>query len=197
MKKTALFIGLISSAVLLAGCTKTTTTNVTVDSQVAQVESEVTSVVTEAIEEQVSEIKEEVSEEAGTITPAIDAAVTDFASLMDSFEEGTYIGFADLNGTTVLLRGIETFQDENGNTVADSATCFVIKDGEATMCGELLSGGTAYPIAVKDGAFYTGSRAGITKSTLNADMSLVEEESDEEAFDAALSVVFSHKEDLQ
>ena len=76
MKKTALFIGLIGSAVLLAGCTKTTPANVTADSQVAQAESEVTSVVTEAIEEQVSEIKEEVSENAGTITPAIDAAVT-------------------------------------------------------------------------------------------------------------------------
>ena len=194
MKKTALFIGLIGSAVLLAGCTKAqTTTNEIVDVQVAEVESEITSVVTEAIEEQTSEAVEQ----AGTVTSAIESATADFASLMDSFAEGAYVGFADLNGTTVLLQGIETFEDENGNIVADDATCFVIKDGEATMCGELVSGGTAYPISVKDGAFYTGSRVGVVKTTLNDDMVLTDEESDEEAFEEALSVVFNHKEDLQ
>ena len=198
MKKTALFVGLIGSAVLLAGCAKGNGTPTEVaNSQIAQVESEVTAVVEEAVSEQISEITEQAEGQVETVTSAIDGATAEFASLMESFDEGAYVGFADLNGTTVLLQGIETFEDENGNVVASGATCFVIKDGTPTMCGELASGGTAYPISVKDGAFYTGSRAGVTKATLNDDMSLVEEDSDEDAFAGATAVVFSHKEDLQ
>ncbi len=192
MKKTALFIALIGSAVLLAGCKNANATTQEAESQVTQVESEIAAKIEEAVNEQLSEV----SEQAGSITPAIDSATADFASLLESFNEGAYVGFADLNGTTVLLQGIETFEDEKGNVVADHATCFVIKDGTPTMCGELISGGTAYPISVKDGAFYTGNRAGVTKSTLNDDKSLVEEESDEDAFEQATSVVFFHKEDL-
>ena len=200
MKKTALFIGLVGSAVLLAGCTKAkVATQEVVSSQMAQVESEVTGIVEEAVSEQLSEVTEqlsEVTEQTGTITPAVDSAVAEFATLIDSFDEGAYIGFADLNGTTVLLQGIETFEDDFGNVLADNATCFVIKDGEATMCGELMGGGTAYAIAVKDGALYTGNRTGIIKATLNDDMTLVEEESDEDTFAEAAVIGFSHKEDL-
>ena len=219
MKKKLLVIGLVSAAALLAGCNKAkdavneqvnvqaTEVESTVAAQVETVEEEVVSEIADAVEEVKEEVKEEIAddgekEEAGdgeesAVTPAIQSASEEFATLIKGLDDSAYIGFADLNGTTVLLSGKDIFKNENNETNAGSADVYAMKDGMATLCGTLTGGGTAYSVSVKDGALYTGSRMGITKATLGADLALVTSECEEDEFDAATPVTFYTKADLQ
>ena len=193
MKKSLFIIALASAtALVLSGCNVKTQ----IDPNSSEIVSEIASVIESEVDSEIaSEIDSELVE--GNVTPAIDAAMDDFASLMDAFDEDAYIGFVDLDGTNVLLQGVLTFEDDENNVFATNATCFVIKDGAPTFCGELKSGGTAYPIAVNGKYLYTGNHQGFSKYSFNSDMYLIEEEADGEEIEETNDVMFFKRDMLQ
>lgn len=63
----------------------------------------------------------------------------------------------------VLLVSSATYDDLEGANAAIDSIVYVYKDGVPYEIGKVTSGGTAYPITVKDGYLYTGSNHWICK----------------------------------
>ncbi len=78
------------------------------------------------------------------------------------------MGYANttISDTDVLLVTSGTYDNLDGNMAAIDATVFMYKDDVPYLVGSLCSGGTAYPITVKDGMVYTGSNHWICKYAL-------------------------------
>ena len=77
--------------------------------------------------------------------------------------------------------------DDDSNKISTEAKLYGIdKDGKVKDYGDIISGGTAYPLSVGNGCLYTGNHSGITKM-------YIDEEKDElitEATDAPLEDEF-------
>ena len=99
-------------------------------------------------------------------------------------------GFAELGGVHVLLIANSTFDNGDGTKASDDAYVYVNGDNGAVLCGQLTSGGTAYPISVKGDAFVTGNRAGIVLNTIGEDNALVEAEGTDADYEEAVAVAF-------
>ncbi|GEM_PF-6670260 len=185
MKKTVLVAGLLSAVALSAvACTK--------KEAVEEVVSEVPAITSETLVEasetlvEASEVVEEVKEEVA----AAGADFTDeFASTIEA-NEGKAYGFAELGGVHVLLIANSTFDNGDGTKASDDAYVYVNGDNGVVLCGQLTSGGTAYPISVKGDAFVTGNRAGIVLNTIGEDNALVEAEGTDADYEEAVAVAF-------
>lgn len=65
-----------------------------------------------------------------------------------------------------------TYDNMDGNMAGIDATIFTYEDGNIVELGKICSGGTAYPIATKDGYIYTASNHWVCKYAIGDDDSL-------------------------
>ncbi len=103
--------------------------------------------------------------------PSIDISGCDtFTQIVDQkLSEGMgYANVSLLNGD-VLLVSSGTYDNLDGKFAAIDAAVFEYKDGVPYELGKICSGGTAYPISVKDGYLYTGSNHWICKYVVGDD----------------------------
>ena len=79
-----------------------------------------------------------------------------FTQIVDKLEDGKGYANATIGDTDVLLVSSGTYEWEEGKYAAIDADIFYYKDSVPTYLATLSAGGTAYPLAVKDGNLYVG-----------------------------------------
>ncbi len=91
--------------------------------------------------------------------PSVDISGCDtFTQIVDKkLADG--MGYANerIGDTDVLLVSSGTYDNLDGNMAAIDATIFAYGEDEILELGKVCCGGTAYPLAVKDGILYVGS----------------------------------------
>ncbi len=101
-------------------------------------------------------------------------AVTDitgcdtFTQIVDKLEEGKGYANALIGDTDVLLISSGTYEWEPGKAAAIDAEIFWYKDGVPEYIATVEAGGTAYPLAVKDGNLYVGGNHFMSKYLIDA-----------------------------
>lgn len=102
---------------------------------------------------------------AKDVAPVIDISGCDtFTQIVDKkLENG--MGYANVNvgGNDLLLVCSGAFDNLGEGMAAIDSTAFMYTDDAIVEVGQICSGGTAYPITVKDGYLYTGSNHWICK----------------------------------
>jgi len=99
-----------------------------------------------------------------------------FTQIVDKLADGTGYANEQIDGTDVLLVASGTFDNGDGFMAAIDAEVFFYKDGTPTYMGYVASGGTSYPVAVKDGKLYTAGNHFVRKSAvMNDEISSMEE----------------------
>ena len=78
-------------------------------------------------------------------------------------------------GNDVLLVSSGTFDNLEGANAAIDSVVYIYKDGVPYEIGKVASGGTAYPITLKDGYLYTGSNHWICKYAIADDKLMIME----------------------
>ncbi len=122
----------------------------------------------ECPEEATDEFLTQVADETA---PSIDISGCDtFTQIVDGkLSEGMGYANEKIGEEDVLLVSSATYDNLDGNMAAIDATVFMYKNGAPYEVGKVCCGGTAYPLAVKDGALYTASNHWICKYTLEND----------------------------
>ncbi|MBO6148376.1 MAG: hypothetical protein J6O55_03465 [Lachnospiraceae bacterium] len=140
------------------------------------------------------EIKEQlpegISEEAGTVD--IGGCDT-FTQIVDKLKSGQGYANANIGGVDVLLVAEATYDNMDGNKAAIDAEVFYYKDGKPEYMGKLNCGGTAYPLALKDGLIYVGSGHRMEKVTIENDKLTLKEDA-WVAFDGEGNETYGHTE---
>lgn len=107
---------------------------------------------------------------AGESAPSIDISGCDtFTQIVDKLSDGMGYANEKIGDEDVLLVSSGTYDNLDDNTAAIDATVFIYKDGEPYEVGKVTSGGTAYPLAITDGALYTASNHWVCKYRLEND----------------------------
>lgn len=114
---------------------------------------------------------------AEEVAPSIDISGCDtFTQIVDKkLEDGMGYANAALLDTDVLLVSSGVFDDLEGGYNAIDAAVFEYKEGVPFEVGKICSGGTAYPITVKDGYLYTGSNHWVCKYAMADDKLMIME----------------------
>ncbi len=99
------------------------------------------------------------------MTTKIDGCDT-FTQIVDSLEKGQGYANANLGGTDVLLVSSGTYTYEEDFYAAIDAEIFFYNDGVPEYLGYVECGGTAYPLAVKDGILYVANGHSVKKMTV-------------------------------
>ena len=90
-------------------------------------------------------------------TPSVDISGCDtFTQIVDKLNEGKGYANITLGEEDVLLISSGTYEWDDGKPVAIDADIFCYKDGVPTYLATVSAGGTAYPLALKDGNLYVG-----------------------------------------
>ena len=90
-------------------------------------------------------------------TGSIDISGCDtFTQIVDKLENGRGYANVTLGDTDVLLVSSGTYENEPGQFCAIDAEIYCYKDGAPAYLATVASGGTAYPLSVKDGDLYVG-----------------------------------------
>ena len=91
-----------------------------------------------------------------------------FSAVTDTLSEGKYFALADLRGKEeVLLVADYVYDDLEGHMATIMADVYATgSDGNVVDCGSVVSQGTAYPLAVRDGCLFTAGHRFIWKYTL-------------------------------
>lgn len=106
-----------------------------------------------------------------------------FTEIVDSLYPNMAYANVTLDETDVLLVANGSYDNLDGNEAAiDSSVFMYDKDGNVVFLGTVQSGGTANPLAVKDGKLLTAGHHFVTKNTVK-DGKLVAEETAYEEFD--------------
>ncbi len=184
MKKSLSFVTLLAiTASLLGACT--TTVNVNTGSSDANEAVAETDNNQEEKKEEKPETEEgldENSEEfiasaAEEAAPTIDISnCYTFTHIVDQ-KLSPGMGYANvtIGDKDALLVCSGAYDNLDGNMAAIDSTVFIYKDDAPYEIGKVCSGGTSYPIAVKDGMLYTGSNHWVCKYTIESDkLTLVE-----------------------
>ena len=79
-----------------------------------------------------------------------------FTQIVDKLEDGKGYANVKIGDTDVLLVSSGTYEWEEGKYAAIDADIFYYKDNVPTYLATLSAGGTAYPLAVKDGDLLVG-----------------------------------------
>ncbi len=121
--------------------------------------------------EAAEEAVEEASEEAASFedyAPTIDITGCDtFTQIVDQkLADGMGYANETIDGTDVLLVSSGTFDNLDGKMAAIDAAVFIYKDGVPLEIGSVCSGGTAYPLAIKDGKLYSGGNHFVCRYSL-------------------------------
>lgn len=87
------------------------------------------------------------------------------------------MGYANetICGNDVLLVSSGTYDNLEGSNAAIDSIVYIYKDGVPYEIGKVASGGTAYPVTVKDGYLYTGSNHWICKYAIADDKLMIME----------------------
>lgn len=97
-------------------------------------------------------------------TATIDISGCDtFTQIVDKLEEGKGYANVKVGDEDVLMVSSGTYEWEEGKFVAIDAEIFYYKDGVPAYLATVSSGGTAYPLAVKDGNLYVGGNHFMSK----------------------------------
>lgn len=100
-----------------------------------------------------------------------------FSSVTDTLSAGKHFVLADLGGDgDALLITDYVYDDLEGHMATIMADVYATdSDGKVVNCGSVISQGTAYPLAVRDGRLFTAGHRFIQKYTLrNSDGKLME-----------------------
>ena len=141
------------------------------DEEVAASGSDIGSVPTEEDENKIDFIKKV----AQDVAPDID--MTDCYTFTDLLNKGRVtagMGYAnvDVGDVNCFFVTSGTYDNLDGNMAGIDATIFTYDDGDLVELGKICSGGTAYPIAAKDGYIYTASNHWICKYVIGDDNEL-------------------------
>ena len=117
-----------------------------------------------------------------------------FTQIVDKLAEGSGYANAQVDGTDVLLIAGGTYDNGDGVMAAIDAEVFFYKDGAPAYMGYVASGGTAYPVAVKDGKLYTAGNHSVRKSAVMNDK-IVSMEEAWETFDSNGNVTYHFSSD--
>ena len=100
----------------------------------------------------VSDVYEAPEQQATTDISGCDT----FTQIVDKLEEGKGYANATIGDEDVLLVSTGTYEWEAGKYAAIDAEIYYYKDSVPTYLATVSSGGTAYPLALKDGNLYVG-----------------------------------------
>ena len=117
-----------------------------------------------------------------------------FTQIVDKLTDGSGYTNAQVDGTDVLLVASGTFDNGGGSMAAIDAEVFFYKDGAPAYMGYVASGGTSYPVAVKDGKLYTAGNHFARKSAVMNDK-IVSMEEAWETFDGNGTVTYLYRSD--
>ncbi len=102
--------------------------------------------------------------EAPEQTETIDISGCDtFTQIVDKLDNGKGYANASIWDTDVLMVSSGTYEWEEGRYAAIDAEIFYYKDSVPTYLASVWSGGTAYPLAIKDKYLYVGGNHFMTK----------------------------------
>lgn len=121
----------------------------------------------------------EIFYDGSEIAPSIDISGCDtFTQIVDKkLSSGMCYTNATIGDADVLLVGSGCYDNMDGNMAAIDSTIFIYdKDGLIKEIGKVTSGGTAYPLAIKDGNLFCASNGWISEVTIsNEEIQLVKE----------------------
>ena len=86
-----------------------------------------------------------------------------FTKIVDKLDEGMGYANVGIGDTDVLLISEGTYEWDNDVYAAIDAQLFIYSKDEIIYLGTVMAGGTAYPLAVKDGYLYVGGNHFMTK----------------------------------
>lgn len=96
--------------------------------------------------------------------PSVDISGCDtFTQIVDKLEPGKAYANTMIWDTDVLMIASGAYEWEPGKNAAIDADIFIYKDSVPTYLATVSAGGTAYPLAVKDGYLYVGGNHFMTK----------------------------------
>lgn len=148
-KKIASTFAVLMMSVILTGCTNV---NMTVQQKQE----------TEAYDP--ADFKSSDVYEAPEQTPSVDISGCDtFTQIVDKLETGKAYANVKIGDTDVLMVASGAYEWEPGKNAAIDADIFCYKDSVPTYLATVSAGGTAYPLAVKDGYLYVGGNHFMTK----------------------------------
>ncbi len=116
-----------------------------------------------------------------------------FTQIVDKLTEGQAYTNVKLGETDVLLAADSVFGADGHHNAAE-AEVFIYEDGKVKYLGSVASGGSANPIAEKDGMLYTAGHHYIGKHTVT-DGALVTVEEAWETFDTEGNVTYHYSSD--
>ncbi len=97
-------------------------------------------------------------------TPAVDISGCDtFTQIVDKLDKGKGYANVTIGDSDALLVSGGTYEWEPGVYAAIDAEIFIYKDGTPAYLATVSAGGTAYPLAVKDGNLYVGGNHFMSK----------------------------------
>ena len=147
-----------------------------------------------------TEASEEASEDMGGSSQIDISGCDTFTQIVDrKLESG--MGYANVNigGIDVLLVASGCYDNGDGNMAAIDASVYMYgDDGAIKYVGGVEAGGTAYPLAVKDGKLFVGGNHFMGKYTIDKDKLTAAEKAYEEFDEDGKATYFyeSAEEDL-
>ncbi len=117
-----------------------------------------------------------------------------FTQIVDKLPKGAGYANVKLGDTDVLLVASGTYDNLDGNMAAIDAEIFMYKDTIPTYLGYVECGGTANPLAIKDGCIYSSGHHFVNKSTVTDDK-LVTVEEVWENFDTSGNATYTYDSD--
>ncbi|MCR5032379.1 MAG: hypothetical protein K6A92_05920 [Lachnospiraceae bacterium] len=114
-----------------------------------------------------------------------------FTQIVDKLEDGAGYANVVVGGEDLLLISPMGVYDNGGYNASIDAEAYYYKDGVPTYVGHVSAGGTAYPLAVKDGLLYAGWGHGMITYTFANGMLIVDDEA-YEVFDESGNATYYH-----
>ncbi len=114
-----------------------------------------------------------------------------FTQIVDKLGDGAGYANATIGGEDVLLVSPLGVFDNEGYDASIDAEVYYYQDGVPTYAGHVSAGGTAYPLAVKDGLLYAGWGHGMVTYTFANGMLIVDDEA-YELFDESGNATYYH-----
>lgn len=181
-------------ATSLCACGKTAETGTDAQTENAVQEEPAQEEAADTTEAEAEESSEEASVEESTgetaeseetaeeifYAPDIDITGCDtFTQIIDEkLTDGMGYANETLDQTDVFLVCSSAYDNLDGNMAAIDSAIFIYKDGVPFEVGKVESGGTANPLAIKDGKLYVGTHHNMTKYTITDDKLVVMEQAD-------------------
>lgn len=135
---------------------------------------------------------------AGDVAPEINTSdCYTFTDLLNNGRVTPGMGYANVTVGDVDCFFVTsgTYDNMDGNMAGIDATIFTYDDGDMVELGKICSGGTAYPIATKNGYIYTASNHWICKYVIGDDNTLQVMEKASVIYDENGNGTFSYESD--